>query len=435
VLRQKTTYLLRAERHHPVDALLQSREHGPEAGIGRLGTTPVQVKLDNHKTHTFTYRLEGYKEASCTLTRGTGGGWVIADVLLGLVPVVIDAATNSWSQTKGSHCSGNMERLTGPAMAYAPEPTATSQQVAAEPAPEPTTSNPVASLQVTSTPPEPPVAADPADDATRQWRRTVVQDMTRVGVVAFVEQGPPGVLRVAIGQNFYSESTKQYYFRQLGSAYASWSDPGTPLVVELWDQGQKFGEYANDVFLMGPRYSTPRGCATDGQGLCHGLGGAATPKPQVTPPPTPSTAAPVLPPARSAPVNSSPTSSHALNHDGFHFGLGLGGGSAGLSCDGCDLSRETALSGYLSFAGSLGNNTLIGIESTGWTKDDSGDRAEIYSLMGTVTGYLNESSGLFLNTGLGLIAYHEGASFGSLSANSFVSGRLGYEAPPAAGSP
>ena len=77
----------------------------------RLGATPLRVKLDNHKNYTFVYRKEGYKDASCTLTKSTGAGWVIFDVLTGLVPIVIDAATNSWSQTQGSQCSGSLEPL------------------------------------------------------------------------------------------------------------------------------------------------------------------------------------------------------------------------------------------------------------------------------------------------------------------------------------
>ena len=77
----------------------------------RLGATPLRVKLDNHKNYTFVYRKEGYKDASCTLTKSTGAGWVIFDVLTGLVPIVIDAATNSWSQTQGSHCTGSLEPL------------------------------------------------------------------------------------------------------------------------------------------------------------------------------------------------------------------------------------------------------------------------------------------------------------------------------------
>ena len=85
----------------------------------RLGSTPVRVKLSNQATHTFVFRREGYREASCTLARGTGGGWVILDVLFGLVPVVIDAATNSWSQTKGKGCVQGLEPA-GPSVTSAP---------------------------------------------------------------------------------------------------------------------------------------------------------------------------------------------------------------------------------------------------------------------------------------------------------------------------
>ncbi len=57
------------------------------------------------------FRKEGYKEASCTLMRSTGAGWVILDILGGLIPVAIDAATGSWNQTKGSSCSGKLEPM------------------------------------------------------------------------------------------------------------------------------------------------------------------------------------------------------------------------------------------------------------------------------------------------------------------------------------
>ena len=89
----------------------------------RLGTTPVQVKLSNLANHTFVFRKEGYKEATCALTRGTDGGWVVLDILAGLVPVIVDAATNSWSQTKGKSCVQGLEPVPGIPQ-RAPAPTA-----------------------------------------------------------------------------------------------------------------------------------------------------------------------------------------------------------------------------------------------------------------------------------------------------------------------
>jgi hypothetical protein len=92
---------------------LQSTPQGADVFLdgNRLGSTPVQVKLSNQAQHTFVFKKEGYKDATCTLAKGTGAGWVIFDVLTGLVPIVIDAATNSWSQIKGSTCSGALEPI------------------------------------------------------------------------------------------------------------------------------------------------------------------------------------------------------------------------------------------------------------------------------------------------------------------------------------
>jgi hypothetical protein len=92
---------------------LQSAPEGADVYLdgNRLGTAPLTVRLSNHKTHVFTYRKDGFKDASCTLNRGTNGGWVVLDVLFGLVPIVIDAATNSWSQTVGSVCVGRLEPM------------------------------------------------------------------------------------------------------------------------------------------------------------------------------------------------------------------------------------------------------------------------------------------------------------------------------------
>ena len=92
---------------------LQSTPQGADVFLdgNRLGSTPVKVKLSNQAQHTFVFKKDGYKNATCTLAKGTGAGWVIFDVFTGLVPIVIDAATNSWSQTKGSSCSGALEPL------------------------------------------------------------------------------------------------------------------------------------------------------------------------------------------------------------------------------------------------------------------------------------------------------------------------------------
>lgn len=115
----------------------------------RLGSTPLKVKLSNQATHTFVFRRQGYQEATCTLNRGTGAGWVVLDVLTGLVPIVIDAATGSWSQTKGNGCLQSLEP--GGAAAAAPAPAATAPTAPAQATP--TTAPPRSSGLVDDVPP------------------------------------------------------------------------------------------------------------------------------------------------------------------------------------------------------------------------------------------------------------------------------------------
>lgn len=62
----------------------------------RVGTTPMSVQLSNKDNHTVTFRMAGRNDVSCILNRKVEAGWIILDVLSGLIPIVIDAATGSW---------------------------------------------------------------------------------------------------------------------------------------------------------------------------------------------------------------------------------------------------------------------------------------------------------------------------------------------------
>jgi len=61
-----------------------------------MGKTPVKLKLESKRTYTIEFKKEGFETKTFTLTNHVGAGWIILDVLAGLVPVIIDAATGSW---------------------------------------------------------------------------------------------------------------------------------------------------------------------------------------------------------------------------------------------------------------------------------------------------------------------------------------------------
>ena len=64
-------------------------------GVNR-GSTPVRLDLVSKKNYTVEFRKDGYENQVVALDNKLGVGWIVLDVLGGLVPVIIDAATGSW---------------------------------------------------------------------------------------------------------------------------------------------------------------------------------------------------------------------------------------------------------------------------------------------------------------------------------------------------
>jgi len=62
----------------------------------RMGETPLTLRLVTKQTYVIEFKREGYKPKSVQINNKVGAGWVVLDILTGLVPVVIDAATGAW---------------------------------------------------------------------------------------------------------------------------------------------------------------------------------------------------------------------------------------------------------------------------------------------------------------------------------------------------
>ncbi len=61
-----------------------------------MGTTPFEIKLERKKTYNIEFRKEGFQNKTVVLTNSIGAGWIVLDILGGLIPVIIDAATGNW---------------------------------------------------------------------------------------------------------------------------------------------------------------------------------------------------------------------------------------------------------------------------------------------------------------------------------------------------
>ena len=108
----------------PAHVMFTSTPAGAEVWIDgmRRGTTPTVVDLQKDRDHTVVFRKAGYADVSVTLTKKLAAGYVILDVLGGLVPVIIDAATGSWFVLSTDAVHGTLDPVaSGPTGMLTPE--------------------------------------------------------------------------------------------------------------------------------------------------------------------------------------------------------------------------------------------------------------------------------------------------------------------------
>jgi PEGA domain len=67
-----------------------------------LGTTPAKISLRTNRSYNITIRLAGRKDQNVVLNNHVGTLWIVLDILSGLFPLVIDAATGAWYEFDSS---------------------------------------------------------------------------------------------------------------------------------------------------------------------------------------------------------------------------------------------------------------------------------------------------------------------------------------------
>lgn len=87
-----------------------------------VGQTPVTLKLDSTEDHTLVLRRPGFHDVTVRITRSVGAGWVVLDILLAIVPVIIDAATGGWFSLDQEYVSVSLPPAGPPPPGYGPAP-------------------------------------------------------------------------------------------------------------------------------------------------------------------------------------------------------------------------------------------------------------------------------------------------------------------------
>lgn len=82
------------------DVNLSSEPQGAEVYVNgfNMGTTPVTLLLEKKKTHTIEFKKDGFETRVYVINNHVGIGYVVLDIVAGLVPIVVDAITGDWYQ-------------------------------------------------------------------------------------------------------------------------------------------------------------------------------------------------------------------------------------------------------------------------------------------------------------------------------------------------
>jgi len=115
---------------------------------------------------------------------------------------------------------------------------------------------------------------------------------------------------------------------------------------------------------------------------------------------------------------------HAQTRKGFWIGFGFGYGS--YTCTGC--GSTGSVSGYLKMGGTVSPHLLLGGETNGWTKSESGTTLTAGNASFTAYYYPQPAGGFFLRGGAGFseIRASNGGSSASQSGVGATAG-LGYD--------
>ena len=75
-----------------------------------MGDTPLAIELKTDKEYTIEFRKEGYDTKTYFLNNKIGAVWIILDIVGGLIPVVIDAATGAWYEFNNENITVFLEQ-------------------------------------------------------------------------------------------------------------------------------------------------------------------------------------------------------------------------------------------------------------------------------------------------------------------------------------
>ena len=64
----------------------------------KMGSTPLKLELKADKSYTIEFRKKGYESVIRVINTKIGSGYILLDILGGIIPLIIDASTGAWNK-------------------------------------------------------------------------------------------------------------------------------------------------------------------------------------------------------------------------------------------------------------------------------------------------------------------------------------------------
>lgn len=74
------------------------------------GRTPLRLELRPNQPYTIEFRKEGFETEVRHIKNEIGVGWVVLDVVCGVIPVLVDALTGAWYDLDQKYVNAILKR-------------------------------------------------------------------------------------------------------------------------------------------------------------------------------------------------------------------------------------------------------------------------------------------------------------------------------------
>jgi len=94
------------------DLSLASEPDGARVFINGVyyGKTPLKLELRPNQPYTIEFRKDGFETEVRQIKNEIGVGWIVLDVVCGVIPVLVDALTGAWYDLDQKYVNAILER-------------------------------------------------------------------------------------------------------------------------------------------------------------------------------------------------------------------------------------------------------------------------------------------------------------------------------------